>query len=231
MLRWLRTFGSVGGAVAATITIIETKLTWGLVVSVALGAATWIWAGLFDFFNNPHTQIAVGVFLGTLWTYIGLRALLSFNKPVQMSPQPDYRYCISPEGYQLFIDPEGIDLAISVGFQFRNVGNWPVRFRVEQFKLMIEDRICQEPDEKIEMIIQRIGARGIRSGGFKKDVVKDRNTGLLDVIVIYGDPEGPFVRRYQFKTKLHFRFQEDLKGIITGGALSEESFSEKDSPI
>ena len=232
MLKWLRTLDKTGSTVGWVIAIIESKITWVLVVSAFIGSLTSLWTTVFEFFNNRHTQIAIGVFIASLWTYIGIRVLRSSQEVVRVTTAPDYRYCLNPEGFQLFIDPKGTDLALNVGFLFRNVGNWPVRFRVEKFQLLIEDRTCPEPEKLIELIIPRIGVRLIRSGAFKKDVLnKDRNTGTLDVAVIYGPPEGDPVRRYRFKAKLQFAFPKDVEGNVVAAAIGEEVSTEEDTPI
>ena len=178
------------------------------------------WSGLFNFFSNQHTQIAIGVFLAALWTYIGLRII-----------RRDYRYSLSPEGFQLYIDPESTDLALSVGITFRNICTHPIRIRVEEFRLQIEDRTCADPDKSIEMVVPRVSARGLRSGGFKKEVLKNRNSGTLSLIVVYGSPDGNFIRRYRYKAKLHFAFIMDEKSKVTGGSIGEEFISEADEPI
>ncbi len=225
----LRSLGDWGTQLANLLVFLTTN--WGLVVSVALGILTVFFSGLFDFFNDPRTQVAIGVFLAALWTYVGIRVLRSFGKPIHTLPETDYRYCISPEGIVVGIDPKNPDLHVSVLFALRNVGNWPLHICVEKFDLRIEDRAAQEPDKKIQLVIPRFAARTIKSGGFKKDVVKDRNTGTLNLTILYGDPDGPFVRKYSFKTKLHFIFNKDEKGEVVGGSVTEELSTDEDSAL
>src|SRR5882757_10647477 len=156
MLKWLRSLGKTGETIAWILAIFDTKVTWAVVVSAAFGIFAALWTGLFDFFNNQHTQIATGVFLATFWTYIGWRVLRSLRDPIRTLPEADYRYCISPEGLVLVFDPQNTDLAFSLVFGLRNVGNWPIRIRVESFDARIQDRAAHEPDKKIELVIPRI---------------------------------------------------------------------------
>lgn len=221
MRKWLRSLGKAGEITAAAITLIESKLTWAVVVSAAFGTLAALWAGLFDFFSNQHTQVALGVFLAVLWTYVGVRVLRSFREPIHTLPKADYRYCINPEGLGVVVDPKNPHLlSVSVVYTLRNVGNWPIRVRVEKFDLRIEDRAAQEPDKNIEMVIPRASARGIQSGGFKKDVIEDRNNGTLNLTIVYGDPDGPFVRKYSAKAKLAFIFFKNEQGDVIGGNVS-----------
>ena len=220
MLSWLRKCGKAGETLAWILALIETKLTWAAIISLGLGFLAAFWSGLFNFFSNQHTQIAIGVFLAALWTYIGLRII-----------RRDYRYSLNPEGFQLYIDPDSTDLALSVGINFRNICTHPIRIRVEEFRLKIEDRTCADPDTTIEMIVPRVSARGIRSGGFKKDVLKNRNSGTLSLIVIYGPPDGEFIRRYRYKTKLHFAFTMDTNQKLVAATVGEEYISDSDEPV
>ena len=122
------------------------------------------------------------------------------------------------------------DAALQVGFNFRNVSTSPLRVRIEEFRLMIEDRTCPDPDNAIELTVPRLSARAIRSGAFKKDVIKEHNIGTLSVQIIYGPADGEFLRRYHFKTKLQFAFQQ-TEGQVTAGAIHEDFISDKDEPI
>jgi hypothetical protein len=231
MLKWLRSLGRVGEITAATITLFESKITWAFIVSAIVGALTWFWDGLFQILNNDHAQIAIVAFFITLWTYVAFRVLWIVRQTVSVDQVPDFRYCLSPESFQLSINSEDPDAALQLGFEFRNVSHWPIRLRVEQFRLIIEDRTCAEPEKKIEVRIPRIAVRGIRSGVFKKDVLKPRNIGTLDVTIVYGPADGDFLRRYRFRTKLHFVFPHNEQGKIVSAGVGEEFISEEDVPI
>jgi hypothetical protein len=226
---WLRRFGPIGTFIANAIVFLTTS--WNVVVSAALAifAAAVGWA--YDIASNPHVQVGVGTFVAALWTYIGLRTLWSFKDTKNIAIAPDYKYCINPENYQILLNPDSIDAALQITFSYRNVSSTALRVRVDDFRLIIEDRICPDPDRNIELIIPRISARGVRSGAFKKDVLKERNTGTLDVTIIYGPPDGEFVRRYHMKAKLHFAFPLDKEGKIVAAGVAEELISEEDSPI
>jgi len=228
MLTYLRQFGALGNGVANLLTIMTTN--WPVVMSGVLSIVAVYWTYTYEWIQQPRVYVAACVFLFLLWTYIAFRTLRAFRHGVRVKPEPEYKYCLSTQGFQLIIDPTSTDKAFALGFAFINAGNWPVRFRVEEFRLMIDDRTCPDPEKKIEMILPRVGGRIIRSGGFKKEILKDKKNGTLDVTVIYGPPEGKFMRRYTFKTKLLFEFRQDEKGNISVG-IGEELIKEEEEDI
>jgi hypothetical protein len=225
----LRAWGDTGTWLANILVALTTN--WLITVAAIFGTVTWLWDSLFNFFHDPRIQVAIGVFLAALWTYVGMRVLRSFREPIRMLPQPEYEYCLNAEAFQLYVDPKGTEAALNVGISYRNVGNFPVRYRVEEFRLVIGDRTCADPEKVMEGVIPRICVRGIRSGSFEKAVLKDRNSGTLLVSIIYGPPNGDFVRRYRFKTKLQFSFPKNEKGEITGAAIAEDEGIVEDVPI
>ena len=232
MLSFLRRFGKLGETLAWIVALIETKLTWAAALSVVVGIAAAWWTSLFELLSDRRTQVAIGAFLATLWTYIGLQVLRAMKRPTRVATEPEYKYCLNPEGYTLHIDPKGTDLALSVGFAFRNLCPGPIAIHVESFQIRIDDRTCGEPEHDIRMILPRVSVRTLRSGGFKKDVMAaDRTSGILAVSIVYGPPEAPPVRRYKFKTKLQFGFSKDAKGQIESASVAEESFEEEESPL
>jgi hypothetical protein len=154
---WLRSAGPIGTFIANAILFLTTN--WGLVVSVALGIFAAVIGVAYDIASNSHVQVGVGTFIAALWTYIGLRTLRSFRETKNIAISPDYKYCVNPENYQLALDQESEDAALQVTFNFRNVSPTAMRLKVENFRLMIEDRSCPDPEDNLELIIPRLSAR------------------------------------------------------------------------
>ena len=228
----LKRFGKTGETAGWIAALLDSHVTWAGIVSLGLGGIAALTASLFAFFSDPRIQVAIGVFMACLWTYIGLRILHSYGAVSRVAVEPDYRYCLSREGYQLGYDNKATDLAFSVSFGFRNVCTAPIHLKVEEFRILIGDRTCGDPEKEIDLVVPRVAQRILRSGGFSKDVMKEeRNSGTLSVSIVYGPADGKFVRRYRFKTKLQFAFMRDPKGEIVGAAVSEESFTEEDFQI
>ena len=204
---------------------------WAVAMSAAL--ATWavLSAAAFKFVSDPHLQTGVQVFLALLWTYTGLRFLEFMRSTSTVKVVPDYRYAINPEGYQVALDEEHPDAAFQLGVHFRNMLNLPLKVRMEQFRLTIEDRVCPDPDNYDDLIIPRVSARGVRSGAFKREAIKDRTSGVLDFTLIYGDPDGEFVRRYHQRLRLNFVFIKDDDGRYTHVQVADEIELMEDGPI
>jgi hypothetical protein len=228
-IKRLRGLGGFFGLLANVLAFLTTN--WGLVVTVVVAVGASVWDQAFALAKNPHVQVAVGVFLALLWTYVALRVLGSLNAISTVKMQPDFRHAISPESFGLALDEDDPEAALQLILNFRNVLNWPIKIRIDRVTLIIGDRTCPEPDKPIEMVIPRIAVRGIRSGTFKKDVIKRRNSGSIEMVISYGDVDGAYERRYRLKSKLHFNFKQDDDGKITNAGVSEEFVSTEDEAI
>jgi hypothetical protein len=231
MVNWLKRFGRVGETLAWIVALIETKITWGVLFSIALGFVAAIWSWSLEVLSDKRTQTGIAIALVCFWTYVGFRVLRYLKTPIRTQPALDFRYCISPEGLNIGIDPNDDDKAVSFMFTIRNVGNWPIRIALRKFDVRIEDRAVPEPEKEFSVVIPRIGARVIKSAGFKKDVIKDKNYGSVDLVIVYGDPDGMYERMYRFKSKLHFIFKKDETGELKIAAVSEEGQVEEDLPF
>jgi len=106
-----------------------------------------------------------------------------------------------------------------------------IRIEVEEFNLTIEDRFLPEADRKVSMTIPRLSARGLRSGAFKQEVIKQKMVGNLKMIVLYGKINAPFSRSYTLRSKLYLGIQQSAAGQITAVGLVDEFLSESDVPI
>jgi hypothetical protein len=153
------------------------------------------------------------------------------NRPRHVIVSGPLEHCISIESFQVFINPEGGDNALQIGCNFRNMWSGAIRIEVEEFNLTIEDRFLPEADRKVSMTIPRLSARGLRSGAFKQEVIKQKMVGNLKMIVLYGKINAPFSRSYTLRSKLYLGIQQSAAGQITAVGLVDEFLSESDVPI
>jgi hypothetical protein len=204
---------------------------WGVFVIAVLGIAASVWVAAFSFMASPRVQIAIQVYLVLLATYVAIGFLRSLKAVATVRTLPDVKYAINPEGYTVAFDEDKPDAAFQLGVGFRNLLNWPIKAKVETFRLVVGDRVCPDlPDDFRELIIPRVGARGVKSGLFSKDVVKDRFEGNLELAILYGDADGDFTRRYYQKLKLHFAFIKDDNGKYTQVQVQDEIVTMEDKP-
>ena len=225
--------GHVLDAIGVVVKIIESHAILGAVVSGALAVLALLWAQSLAFFSEPRTQLAIGLWLAILWTYIGLRVLANLRAVHRVRPDPDYRYCINPEGYMLAVDPEATaGLALSVWFNFRNATAWPLSLKIEFFEVRVDDRVSPSGPKQIEMILPRSSARTIRSGGFRQEVLRQESSpGTLSATIVYGAPGEPPLRRYKFNAKLLLVFKRNETGALVHSQVIEESFEDEESAI
>lgn len=227
-LKRLQGLGGLFGFAANAITFLAAN--WPLVVSAGIAVWATTVTGLFKIAVDPHVQVAVGVFLVILWTYIGLRFLSTLNGTANVRLVPDYRYGISPEGYAIAFDEENEDVCFNIGVAFRNHLNTAIKLKVEQFRVVLGDRTCPE-SQLGEIIIPRVAVRGIKSSAFKRDAVRDKMTGTIDLVLIYGDPEGEFKRRFHYKVNVNIALLRDKDGKFTNASVSDEHILSDDMPL
>jgi hypothetical protein len=196
---------------------------WGVIVSALLAFGAVLWQGAYAIITNTKAQVFGGVFLWSVWTYIGLSLLYRFHRGIRTSVIIDYSHAIIVENLSIAYDEESESSALQVCLGIRNVANGPIKIEVQEFRNIIDGRTI--PDSPvITMIAPRMGPRGIMSGTFKKDAIKDRADGHLTLLLHYGPPDGPVVRKFKLRAKITLRI-----GETTGvGNMIE---SEEDSPL
>ncbi len=204
---------------------------WGALVTAALTALAAYWLVLSAWLTSPPVYIACIVFVLCLWTIIGIHSAFHLNRPRHVIVSGPLEHCISIEGFQIFINPEGGDNALQIGCNFRNMWSGAIRIEVEEFNLTIEDRFLPEAERKVSMTIPRLSARGIRSGFFKQEVIKQKMVGNLKLIVLYGKIDELFSRSYTLRSKLYLGIQQSAGGQIIAVGLADEFLSESDVPI
>jgi len=221
--------GDFVGWGSALVTFLTTN--WTLLVTAVLAMWASSLKAVFDFANNPHVNLAIQLFVLAFWTYVGIRFLVSLRDTSRVFVAQDFRYGISPDGYSLGLDHKSDENAFQLGVHFRNHVNSAVKIKVEQFRILIDDRTCPEGDH-IELILPRIAVRGIRSASFKKDVIKENMNGIVELKLIYGDPDGEYIRRFHMKVKVFIHLNKDKYGKFDNtGGVADEIISITDSSI
>ena len=198
---------------------------WAVVVSTIVGLAALLWQTLTDIVLNQSVQAGVFAFLAVLWTLAAIRLLSNQRKARVVTIQPDYAYSITPEGMQLFYNAESENAALQIGVSFRNVGSAPLKAKVEEYRVVLGDRTLPDTEQDVTVIMPRLSPKGIRSGTFKRDAISGQVEGSLSLRLLYGPPDGPYVRRYRVKAKIHLRPTTD--GKIHA---ADELISEADEP-
>jgi hypothetical protein len=222
--KWKASLGPFG-FLADVVAIAQTN--WGLVISLVVAVGASIWKSAFEVATNPHFQVAVAVFFVTLWTFTAVSILRQMHTGIKIKPVLDYAHSIVLDGNQLAFDRNAkkTDFAIQYGINVRNVSNGPICVEVHDYRVIINGRTI--PDSNlIKLILPRLGAKGIVSGAFTRDAIKERAEGTATLTLHYGPLDGPAVRKYVLKMALSFVVQP-------GGDLgvAQHIISEDDTPI
>ena len=191
-LRHWRKAGGALGFIADTLTI--AMQNWGLLLSAALGLGAGTWAFAFKVINDPHVQTIGGVFLWSLWSYIGLSVLYRLHNGIKTVPTLDYAFGIILEGFTLGSD-DADDGNVQVGINFRNIVNGAISLRVSEIGVILDGRTNQ--DTPLPAItIPRLGTKGVLSAPFKKTDLGDGVVeGFFDITILYGPHDGEPVRK------------------------------------
>jgi hypothetical protein len=220
-LERLKTAGGVLGAASAVLTVAGAN--WGLLLSAAIALGAAFWKGAFSFFTDPHVRVFGSVFLWALWTYIALSILYRMRNGIKVIPHIDYAHAVLVESFGLALDRESENNALQIIMNLRNVSNGAIRITVEDYRIIIGNRTV--PDCKLgEIIIPRVGNKGIMSGVFSKDVIKDRTEGTIDCTIHYGPAEGQMLRKFRVKSKIHLKLGDPA-------GMANEFVSEEDAPL
>jgi hypothetical protein len=193
-----------------------------------------LWASFTDWavalIQNPKIQTAAIVFLVVLWTSIGITVLIDRRKPRVTKADQDYRYGLTFEGLMLHLlgtDFDKDDSELGFGIQLRNFSSGPIKYTVEDFDVRVGNRAL--PRVKKGALIgfmARGSGRTSNSGSFKRSdfsqVIGRRLEGTANLLISYGHPERPPVRRMSISIALILEIPES--GPIGFGAnIIEES--------
>lgn len=189
---------------------------WPVLISLVFAAATMAWDHLLDFAGRPSVQIAAGVFIFTLWTIIGIRWMLKEGKPLSVRVEHDLSYSLVLESVNPIYNPKS-ELPFALHFILRNVGSAPVRLRLSELTIVLNERILPKSPPPPDIILPRTGTRVIASGGFKKDIFATATLGKVPgyatFAVVYGTldsrSESP---EFQRELKVEFDLNLDFAG-------------------
>ena len=192
MLKWL---GRIGGWIDATVSV---AFNWQVIVSAVAGVGAGVWAWGTQWGYLPIALTALGVFVAVLWAWNGIIWLRSQRRPTRSMLTFDYSYGLSLEDVIAALDLDNEQNTLEIRLKIRNLTNRPIKVSVERLHIIIEDRFYTIPTA-IGFILARVEARIIfPGGGFGRaayDAFKDRTSGTLEFVIIYGHPEDIFVRR------------------------------------
>src|SRR5579875_1600775 len=197
---------------AGTLFTIATA-NWVVIVSVCIA----LWAGLsksaFTFLTEPHHQLMGQVFVGTLWTLIGLYFLYKIHTGIRTQPHIDYAFGLLIENVGLAVD-QTADGNIQPNLQLRNMVNSAIRLSITDVRVIIDGKA--NPDITLPtIVIPRLGQKGVGAGLFKKEDIagKLKVEGSLDISFEYGPHDGEPVRKLRLKLKLHIQPPANGQGL------------------
>ena len=208
-MRWF--FGNV---LAGFIRFIVAWFLWNWVAVVsalaAIGAAGWAWASNYD-----HLQITLATlatFVLIMWTAIG------FVSIIRLSDKEKYDWALAYQGLTLGLDRGNADATLQIGVNLLNVASGAVTYRVEELRVVLEDRTIAAPkyDNEGGTIPRHIG-RVYRFPSFKKSSIEDylgkRTYGTVEFSIVYGPHQSTPIRRLKMKLNVSLRL-DDEHGIV-----------------
>lgn len=184
--------------------------------------------------QQPTVYTSAGVFLFMLWTYIGLTVLRDRQKPQFVRVAHDYAYGLILDGgwqptFAKFASnhPNSPNAeAIMITCNYRNVSAGPLRMKIEEFRVILNNRTNDDSEIVPEQIFARLAPMGIRCGGVPRDASESHLTGKLSLKFLYGHPDGDFVRRYTLKLNIQIAIDTLTKQF----SISDHSVDIKDEP-
>lgn len=197
---------------------------WSLGLSAVLGAATWMWESFGNFAGERSVQVAVGVFVATFWTLIGIRWLLNEGRTSTVRIEHDVAYSLLFETVQPIFNPEA-ELPFALQFSFRNVGSSPIKIRLKSLDIVLDDRTLPKSPVPPDMLLVRMAQRGIMSGGFKKRALQDATSGRISghaaIVVVYGplklkDTETQFQRSLEVEFDINLEIDDNVQKLAFG---------------
>jgi hypothetical protein len=210
LIKTLRGFGTFGGWAANVLQFLSSIFP-GLTMSAAGAAAALYFESAIELIQQPIVYVPASVFLFLLWTYIGLATLTARQRPQIVRMVHDYAYGLILEGHPTIVMgkfpndhaafPGGF--ALMLNCNYRNVSHGPIRLRVEEFRVVLNNRTNDNSDASVELFFARLAAMGIRSGGVPIDTDAKQLDGTLTLKFVYGHPDGDFDRRYTLKLNIH----------------------------
>jgi hypothetical protein len=210
----LKKITEASGFLSNIISLITTN--WPITLSLIFSGATVTWDYLSNFAGRPNVQMAAGVFIFTLWTIIGIRWMLREGKPLPVRIEHDLSYSLVLENVNPIYNPKS-ELPFALHFMLRNVGSAPVRLRLSELTIVLNERILPKSPPPPDIILPRTGTRVIASAGFKRDLFSTATMGKVPgyatFAVVYGtldsQSEAP---EFQRELKVEFDLNLDFAG-------------------
>lgn len=212
---------------------------------VATGTANVVTIGLFLWMLAGSTVIALGLSLwqttreilfspgGAVFAVVWFLCLASSTlilmvraqvRPRKVVTEWDCAHCLTIENSSFAYDVTNDENTFQYMLNFRNLGNGPIRFQPEEFRLQVGDRVSAERIAS-EVVIPRLSPKGVASGSLKKEALPEKGVITYRLIAKYGRHDGEFVRRYSVSGEINYRIEN---GAFIGGAGIN---SEKDEDL
>jgi hypothetical protein len=229
LLKWLRAYGAMGSAVAATIGLLAANwvIALSVIASFYVGLSTW---GT-EFVERPGVRVGVITFLVLLWAYVGITILVDRRRPRIVQSAQDYNYGLTLEAVAPLYDPNNPVNILQIGIVLKNYSPGPIRYVVEHFDVRIGSRALPKYQAgTLGSIMPRGGGRLSKGPPFSTADLKEffgkEVKGTLEVIIRYGHPDRDPVRRLSLSFDLIMMFNE-------GGPLgfADNITAEKDEAI
>ena len=213
MLKWLRRYGVIGNAIAATIHLITSN--WVLAMSIVAGVATSWWAYATQWGYLPIFLFGLVAFGAFVWISNGVVYFTTRNRPSKSKMTFDYSFGFALDEISPSHDPDNIDNSLEFRFLIRNVAPGPLKYKIERINAIIGDRI--RATRNGEGILPRNSSTMLRVGGFQKDQVDqlpNRISGIYEISIIYGHPDDGYSRRCS--KRIHFDLIRKDRSCFSG---------------
>jgi hypothetical protein len=187
---------------------------WSVLLSAGAGICAAIWAWLSQ---QPLVWVAIAAlatFTLLIWMWNGITWARNQKRPSKARISFDYAYGLSLENITLGLDDDGRgDAALQFGLNLRNATSGPIKYYVEEFDVIVNDRTAALPLFKNRGGPLPRDARTIFFyPPFSKSVLEEcrpRAAGLIKFTITYGHPEAGYSRRA--KKRLSFNARLDNK--------------------
>jgi hypothetical protein len=209
----------------------------GLTISAVTASAVGYWSAALIWVQHPYVYVPAFVFLFVLWTYIGIMVLTSRGSVQTVKIAHEYAYALITDGggsVQLIqtndkhpTHPNTTGLSIQLNF--RNVSAGPIRVRVDEFRVNLDNRSSQDPDTTPTLIMARLSPRGVRSGIVPRDANKTNLFGTLTARLTYGPPDGPYCRQYRARERIEVVINQVGQVLLSDEIIEEADVAYTDA--
>jgi bifunctional DNA-binding transcriptional regulator/antitoxin component of YhaV-PrlF toxin-antitoxin module len=190
-------------------------LFWTIAGSTVIALALSLWKAARDVLFSPGGAVFAVVWFLCLFSALAILSLRALSKPRKVITEWDCAYCINVDGTTFAFDQANPDRALQLVLNLRNVGNGPIKIRVEEFRLQIGDRVSID-NEPGEIVLARLSPKGMISGTMRRDAVPDQGLMRYNFVAVYGRHDSEFSRRYNLRGDVNFR----IEGGGFSGALT-----------